>query len=106
MPLDRIALGQAVRSLAGRDRGRLYVVIGFSPPFLLVADGRDRGAARPKKKNVRHVGVLKYVDEGVAATVAGGREVTDRELRAALRAAGGTDSDADEEGDSCPSKMS
>ncbi len=99
MPLERIALGQAVRSLAGRDRGRRYLVVGFSPPYVLVADGRDRGAARPKKKNVRHIGVLKYVDEGVATKVAGGREATDREIRAALRAAGGTDSDADEEGD-------
>ncbi len=39
MPVDRIALGQAVRSLAGRDRGRLYLVVGFAPPYILVADG-------------------------------------------------------------------
>ncbi len=105
MPVDRIALGQAVRSLAGRDRGRLYLVVGFSPPYVLVADGRDRGAGRPKKKNVRHVGVLKFVDEGVAAMIAGGGKTTDREIRAALKAAAGTGSDADEEGVSCPSKM-
>ncbi len=105
MPVDRIVLGQAVRSLAGRDRGRLYLVVGFSPPYILVADGRDRGADRPKKKNVRHVGVLKFVDEGVAAMIAGGRKATDREIRAALKAAAGTCSDADEEGVSCPSKM-
>lgn len=98
MPVDRIVPGQAVRSLAGRDRGRLYVVVGFSPPYVLVADGRDRGADRPKKKNVRHVGVVKYVDEGVAAKIAGGAKATDGELRAALRAAAGTISDADEEG--------
>jgi len=103
--VDRIALGQAVRSLAGRDRGRLYLVVGFSPPYVLVADGRDRGAGRPKKKNVRHVGVLKFVDEGVAAMIAGGGKTTDREIRAALKAAAGTGSDADEEGVSCPSKM-
>jgi len=103
VPLGRIAPGQAVRSLAGRDRGRLYVVVGFAPPYVLVADGRDRGADRPKKKNVRHIGVLKYVDAGVAAKIAGGAKATDREIRAALRAAG-TSSDADEEGDTCPSR--
>lgn len=105
MSVDRIALGQAVRSLAGRDRGRLYLVVGFSPPYILVADGRDRGATKPKKKNVRHVGVLKFIDEGVAALITGGRKVTDREIRAALNVAAGTSSDADEEGVSCPSKM-
>jgi ribosomal protein L14E/L6E/L27E len=104
VPVDRIVPGQAVRSLTGRDRGRLYVVVGFAPPYVLVADGRDRGADRPKKKNVRHIGVLKYVDEGVAAKIAGGAKATDRELRAALRAATGTNSDADEEGILCPSR--
>jgi hypothetical protein len=105
VPVNRIAFGQAVYSLAGRDQGRLYLVVGFAPPYVLVADGRGRGADRPKKKNVRHVGVLKYVDEGVAARIAGGKSATDREIRAALRAAD-TSRDADEEGDSCPSRMS
>lgn len=105
MPVDRIAPGQAVRSVAGRDAGRLYVVVGFAPPtFVLVADGRCRAAAKPKKKNVRHLNILGYIDEGVRAKIAGGAQATDRELRAALKAAGTDSSDADEEGDSCPSK--
>lgn len=108
MPVERIRLGQVVRSTAGRDFGCLYVVVGFAPPsFVLVADGRGREAVRPKKKNVRHVSVLNMVAEGVAATVAGGGKVSDREVRAVLNSCTGTGNcDADEEGCSCPSKMS
>lgn len=108
MPVDRIMLGQVVRSTAGRDCGRLYMVVGFAPPsFVLVADGRGRETARPKKKNVRHISVLKVVAEGVAAKVADGSKVSDREVRAVLNTCAGADScDADEEGCACPSKMS
>jgi large subunit ribosomal protein L14e len=108
VPVDRITLGQIVKSTAGRDCGRLYMVVGFAPPScVLVADGRGREAARPKKKNVRHISVLKMVAEGVAAKVADGGRVSDREVRAALKTcAGDNSSDADEEGCACPSKMS
>lgn len=108
MPVNRIVLGQVVKSTAGRDRGRLYMVVGFCPPsFVLVADGRGREAVRPKKKNVRHISVLGVVAEEVAAKVADGGKVSDREVRAVLNTCTNADSsDADEEACACPSKMS
>jgi len=48
-------IGDVVRSLRGRDRGRRLLVVGESPLRVLVADGDLRPLRRPKPKNVRHV---------------------------------------------------
>lgn len=50
-----VAQGTVVRSLAGRDKGKLLVVVAQTPTHLLVCDGKERPVARPKKKNPRHV---------------------------------------------------
>lgn len=75
-----------VTSRAGRDAGDRYVVVGTAgEDMVLVADGRRRGAGRPKRKNVKHL-----VVHGPAGPVAGrlreGEAVTDEELRAVLAA--------------------
>ncbi len=48
--------GQLVYSLAGRDKGEVYVVMDFdSDNFVRVANGRTRTVKRSKRKNSRHL---------------------------------------------------
>ncbi len=48
--------GQLVRSLAGRDKGKHYLVLReLDSIYVLVVDGRNRPLARPKKKNKIHL---------------------------------------------------
>lgn len=48
--------GRLVRSMAGRDRDRVYYVLADSEDgFVWVADGRKRPVEAPKRKNVRHL---------------------------------------------------
>ena len=48
--------GQVVISLAGRDKGKLYLIIGFiGGNRVLLADGRCRTVNSPKKKNLKHL---------------------------------------------------
>lgn len=54
--MDDLRPGQLVRSRAGRDRGKHYLVIKImNSREVLLADGRSRPLARPKKKNVIHL---------------------------------------------------
>ncbi len=54
--MEDLRPGQLVRSRAGRDRGKHYLVIKIiNPREVLLADGRSRPLARPKKKNVIHL---------------------------------------------------
>ncbi|MDR3564674.1 MAG: KOW domain-containing RNA-binding protein [Negativicutes bacterium] len=87
MPVEKISLGQLVRSKAGRDRGQVYLVVGFAEiSLLLLANGRDRKVTKPKKKNIRHISVLKSIDKGVAAKIACDQAATDEEIRHAISA--------------------
>ncbi|MGI6327503.1 MAG: RNA-binding protein [Dethiobacteria bacterium] len=47
--------GQVVKSLAGRDQGTLYLIIGFEGNRALLANGRSHTVQKPKKKNLKHL---------------------------------------------------
>ena len=43
-------IGMLAVSLAGHDKGRIYLIIGEEGDFCYLADGKTRGAENPKKK--------------------------------------------------------
>lgn len=47
--------GQLIRSKAGHDKGKVFVVVGVDKERVCLADGIHRMCDHPKKKNVRHV---------------------------------------------------
>jgi len=82
-----LCLGELVRSASGRDKGRLYFIVGKEDArTLLLADGDSRPLARPKKKNFKHVTPLDYQDALLADKLANAAKVTNRDLREALAA--------------------
>lgn len=48
-------VGQLVRSIAGRDHGKYYLVYRVEGNRVLVVDGRRRLTANPKVKNPCHL---------------------------------------------------
>ncbi len=53
IPLE---VGRVVRSKAGRDAGRLFVIISeLDSDYVLMCDGALRGKNRPKKKKRKHL---------------------------------------------------
>ena len=68
---------------AGHDRGTLYLVLEEDGGSVLLADGKLRKLARPKKKNRKHV---IFLPEGLTEAVSGKLHdpLTDAALRRAL----------------------
>ena len=76
-----IEVGSIVISKAGRDRGRLFLVVEeVDADFVMIANGELRKLDRLKKKRRRH---LKPTGTVIAALR--DRKVEDHELRAWLR---------------------
>ena len=46
-------------SKAGHDRRQIYVIIGEDDEYVYLADGRNRTVDRPKKKNRKHIQLIK-----------------------------------------------
>lgn len=84
--------GWIVEAQAGRDRGRLFYVVGVEQESarLLLADGKGRKLIRPKAKKLGHVRTLtdhqREFPHPVTQKLQRGETVCDRELRRALGA--------------------
>lgn len=82
-----IQVGAVVLSKMGRDTGRYYVVVKrVGEEFALLCDGDKRKLIKPKLKKLKH---LKYKGDNldtVKDKILNGSEVTDAEIRRALKA--------------------
>lgn len=59
---DDITVGQVVKSRAGRDKGRIFLVVDIiDDQFVLVVDGDIRKLDNPKKKKLKHLIVYNTV---------------------------------------------
>ena len=79
-----IAKSDIVRSDAGRDRGKLFVVLAVEGEYLLLADGKSRKVESPKRKKRRHVLYVASGDTRVSEKIKGEEKITNSELRRTL----------------------
>ncbi len=56
--------GNIVRSIKGRDKGKLSVVFSYQDNKVYIVDGKEHKLTKPKLKNPKHVESLKLnIDE-------------------------------------------
>ena len=73
-------------SKMGRDKGRLYIVVGLSEDrYAYIADGVTHKVSSPKRKNNAHLIALEQVDEGIRSRLASGLPLSDTQVVTALR---------------------
>ncbi len=51
--------GCLARSLAGHDKDQYYVILSVDGERVLLADGRTRTQGHPKRKNKKHIQLVK-----------------------------------------------
>ena len=81
-----ITKSHIVRSRAGRDKGKLFVVLGVEGEYLLLADGRTRKLESPKRKKTRHVRFVSDRETRLTEKIRGNGRITNSELRRAIAA--------------------
>ena len=86
MKMFPMEVGCVVESLAGRDQGRLFVVIQeLDSDFVMVANGKLRGMDRLKKKRRKHLKPTGAVVEDLRSRLANGEAVENHEIRSWLK---------------------
>ena len=58
-------IGFLAYSLAGHDKGKLYLIIEETRDFVYVVDGAVRMLDRPKKKNKKHIQIIKKENQRI-----------------------------------------
>ena len=81
-----VETGSVVRSKAGRDQGRLFLVVEeVDDDFVMIANGDLRKMDRLKKKRRKHLKPTGTVVQALIDRLSNGEKVEDHELRAWLR---------------------
>ncbi len=78
--------GEIVLSLKGHDAGQLFCVLDAQDGFALIADGKGRKLAAPKRKREKHLVGVGASAHPAIIRLQRGESVTDRALRQALAA--------------------
>lgn len=85
MSTREIKKGQLVKSRAGRDKDKSYLILAWDHEFVYVVDGDSRRLQNPKKKNIRHLWYTDKVASFVNIKLENGTKVTNADIREALR---------------------
>lgn len=83
--MKELEFGGVVFSLAGHDKGELFVIIGTEGEYLILADGRYRTVAKPKRKKKKHVRHIKYQCSELKARHEASGRITDEMVRYELK---------------------
>ncbi len=79
-----IQKADVVRSLRGRDAGKLFFVLESDGLYALIADGKGRRLEKPKRKKLKHLQFVERSDDRTDMKLRSGEKVTNSELRRAL----------------------
>ena len=63
--MEGYGVGMMARSLAGHDKGKVYMVLDVKEPFVYLVDGKIRTLDHPKKKRIKHVQVDRHIPEWI-----------------------------------------
>lgn len=79
--MENNSIGQIVKSKAGRDKGRIFIIVGIADDkHVLIADGDLRKIEKPKKKKVIHLQYYNSVSENIKTKILKKEMVTDAEI--------------------------
>ena len=80
-----IVKGQVVKSRAGRDKGRIFLVVNIlNDKFIEVVDGNLRKIDSPKKKKIRHLIIYNSVIKDYNERVEKGDKINNAYIRKIL----------------------
>lgn len=82
--------GYFARSLAGHDKGKLYVIIEGTKEtgtmeYVFLADGFIKTLDKPKKKKIKHIQVIHYCDAIIEDIIKNGAPIRDEDVKRAIK---------------------
>ncbi|SCN24102.1 50S ribosomal protein L14e [Clostridium sp. N3C] len=79
-------LGRVVLSTAGRDSGKLYIIMDvIDDNYVLLTDGKLRPESKPKKKKLRHLRFTDIIAEEIKKDILSGKRLNDSAIRSFLQ---------------------
>lgn len=81
----RMETGMPARSLAGHDRGKLYIILRADAEYVWLADGICRTIEKPKKKKRKHIQVVHRFPASLADVLSEGHTLQNKHIIEAIQ---------------------
>ena len=79
-------IGNIAVSMAGHDKGYVYVIVNKDAEYVYLCDGNLKTLAKPKKKSYKHVAVNKTYDTGeTGVKLQDNKQVYDHEIKRTIK---------------------
>lgn len=84
--LNNNCLGRIVYSKAGRDQGKVFVVVNvLNDKYVYVCDGSLRPAEKPKKKKIKHLEFTNIIAEEIGSLLMSEEKATNAIIKRILQ---------------------
>lgn len=77
--------GLFATSLAGHDKNQIYIIIKEEGEYVYLVDGVSRRTDNPKRKNKKHIQVIKQDVSDAGEKLKNGQSIGDEEIKRAIR---------------------
>lgn len=82
---DAYKIGDIVLATAGRDEKRIFVIISvIDELYVHIADGKTRRVEKPKKKKIKHLGLIREANQEFIESILKNGKYTNSALRKAI----------------------
>ena len=79
------SIGMFARSLAGHDKGKLYLISKTEEEYVYLVDGVIRTVDKPKKKRKKHIQIDYQIMDLIKEKLEAKSELRDEDIKRALK---------------------
>ncbi|MBS6194863.1 MAG: KOW domain-containing RNA-binding protein [Clostridiales bacterium] len=83
--MEGYGIGMMAKSLAGHDKGKIYLVFSEDSEYVYLVDGEHRTLDRPKKKKKKHVQIDHRIPEWIQNLLTEGKTIQNSDVIRARR---------------------
>ena len=78
-------IGCFARSIAGHDKGTVYVIISADAEYVYLSDGRLKTIDKPKKKKIKHMQLANIKDSNIESKQKKQIKLIDEDIKRAIK---------------------
>ena len=78
-------VGMFARSKSGHDKTKVYVIVAEEEDYVYLCDGRLKKIEHPKKKNKKHIQLIKKAADSISDRLRNKEPVRDEEIKREIK---------------------
>lgn len=82
--MEKLQYGQIIKSKAGRDQDKIFIILHFDEEYVYLVDGHLRRIENPKKKKPKHIQPMNIVIETIKSKIEKEEKLTNADIRKEL----------------------